>query len=60
MIRGNQRRKLSRGLVAYGVIGIVVAALGAFVPVLFGKETVGQLETVSERVPGLEGSRAAC
>jgi hypothetical protein len=31
----------------------VVALIGAFVPVLFGKETVGQLETVSERVPGL-------
>jgi MFS transporter, putative metabolite:H+ symporter len=29
----------------------VVASIGAFVPVLFGKETVGQLETVSERVP---------
>jgi hypothetical protein len=30
-----------------------VASIGAFVPVLFGKETVGQLETVSEGVPGL-------
>jgi MFS transporter, putative metabolite:H+ symporter len=29
----------------------VVASIGAFVPVLFGKETVGQLETVSERIP---------
>jgi putative MFS transporter len=28
----------------------VVALIGAFVPVLFGKETVGQLETVSEGV----------
>jgi putative MFS transporter len=27
---------------------VVVASIGAFVPVLFGKETVGQLETVSE------------
>jgi hypothetical protein len=27
--------------------------IGAFVPVLFGKETVGQLETVTERVPKL-------
>jgi hypothetical protein len=27
--------------------------IGAFVPVLFGKETVGQLETVSEGVPEL-------
>jgi putative MFS transporter len=32
---------------------IVVAALGAFVPVLFGRETVGHLETVSEAVPEL-------
>jgi putative MFS transporter len=31
----------------------VVASIGAFVPVLFGKETVGQLEAVSERVPRL-------
>ncbi len=31
----------------------VVASIGAFVPVLFGKETVGQLETVTERVPEL-------
>jgi len=31
----------------------VVAAIGAFVPVLFGKETVGQLETVTEGVPEL-------
>jgi MFS transporter, putative metabolite:H+ symporter len=30
-----------------------VASIGAFVPVLFGKETVGQLETVTERVPEL-------
>jgi MFS family permease len=31
----------------------VVASIGAFVPVLFGKETVGQLETVTEPVPEL-------
>jgi hypothetical protein len=31
----------------------VVASIGAFVPVLFGKETVGQLETVTEGVPEL-------
>jgi MFS transporter, putative metabolite:H+ symporter len=31
----------------------VVALIGAFVPVLFGKETVGQLETVTEAVPEL-------
>ncbi|MGH7031998.1 MAG: hypothetical protein ACREE9_08035 [Stellaceae bacterium] len=27
----------------------VVASISSLVPVLFGKETVGQLETVSER-----------
>jgi hypothetical protein len=32
---------------------VVIASIGAFVPVLFGKETVGQLETVSEAVPEL-------
>jgi MFS family permease len=31
----------------------VVALIGAFVPVLFGKETVGQLETVTEAIPEL-------
>jgi hypothetical protein len=31
----------------------VVASIGAFVPVLFGTETVGQLKTVSEGVPEL-------
>ena len=36
----------------FGTLALV-ALIGAFVPVLFGKETVGQLETVSERVPGL-------
>jgi MFS family permease len=34
----------------FGTIFAVVA-IGAFIPVLFGKETVGQLETVSEAVP---------
>jgi MFS transporter, putative metabolite:H+ symporter len=36
----------------FGTLAIV-ASIGAFVPVLFGKETVGQLETVSEAVPRL-------
>jgi putative MFS transporter len=36
----------------FGTI-LAVVALGAFIPVLFGKETVGQLETVSETVPAL-------
>jgi MFS family permease len=30
---------------------LVVAAIGAFVPVVFGRETVGQLEVVTESVP---------
>jgi MFS transporter, putative metabolite transport protein len=32
---------------------LVVVAVGAFIPVLFGRETVGQLETVSEGAPAL-------
>ena len=36
----------------FGTIFVVVA-IGAFIPVLFGKETVGQLEDVSEAVPAL-------
>jgi MFS family permease len=32
---------------------LIVALIGAFVPVLFGKETVGQLETVTEGAPEL-------
>ena len=34
----------------FGTIFIVVA-IGAFIPLLFGRETVGQLETVTEAVP---------
>jgi len=37
-------------LIFFGTLAIV-ASIGAFVPVLFGRETVGQLETVTERVP---------
>jgi MFS family permease len=36
----------------FGTI-LVVATVGAFIPLLFGRETVGQLETVSEAVPTL-------
>jgi MFS transporter, putative metabolite:H+ symporter len=36
----------------FGTIFVVVA-IGAFIPVIFGKETVGQLETVTEGVPAL-------
>ena len=39
-------------MIFFGTLA-VVAAIGAFVPVLFGKETVGQLETVTEAVPEL-------
>jgi MFS transporter, putative metabolite:H+ symporter len=36
----------------FGAIFVVVA-IGAFIPLAFGKETVGQLETVTETVPAL-------
>ncbi len=36
----------------FGTIFVVVA-VGAFIPLAFGKETVGQLETVTETVPAL-------
>jgi MFS family permease len=32
---------------------LVVVAIGAFIPVLFGRETIGQLETVTETVPAI-------
>jgi MFS family permease len=37
-------------VIFFGTI-LVVASIGAFIPVLFGKETVGQLEAVAETVP---------
>ena len=37
-------------VIFFGTLAIV-ASIGAFVPVLFGKETVGQLETVTEGAP---------
>jgi MFS family permease len=39
-------------MIFFGTI-FAVAAVGAFVPVLFGRETVGQLEAVTETVPAL-------
>jgi MFS transporter, putative metabolite:H+ symporter len=36
----------------FGTI-LVVVGVGAFIPVLFGRETVGQLETVTEGAPAL-------
>jgi MFS family permease len=39
-------------MIFFGTL-VVVASIGAFVPVLFGKETVGQLEAVSESLPEL-------
>ena len=36
----------------FGTIFVVVA-IGAFIPLVFGRETVGQLETVTETVPAL-------
>jgi MFS family permease len=39
-------------VIFFGTI-LTVVAIGAFIPVLFGKETVGQLETVTETVPAV-------
>ncbi len=36
----------------FGTI-VVVVSVGAFIPLIFGKETVGQLETVTEGMPTL-------
>ena len=36
----------------FGTIFVVVA-IGAFIPLLFGRETVGQLETATEGAPAL-------
>jgi MFS family permease len=36
----------------FGTI-VIVVSVGAFIPLLFGKETVGQLELVSEGAPAL-------
>jgi MFS family permease len=36
----------------FGTIFVVVA-IGAFIPLAFGRETIGQLETVTEAVPAL-------
>jgi MFS family permease len=36
----------------FGTI-LVVVAVGAFIPLIFGRETVGQLETVTEGAPAL-------
>jgi MFS family permease len=36
----------------FGTI-VIAASIGAFIPLLFGKETVGQLETVTEGAPAL-------
>jgi MFS family permease len=37
-------------VIFFGTI-LVVAVIGAFIPILFGRETVGQLEVVTETVP---------
>jgi MFS family permease len=36
----------------FGTI-VIVVSIGAFIPLLFGRETVGQLETVTEGAPAL-------
>ena len=38
--------------VFFGTI-LVIVSIGAFIPLLFGRETVGQLETFTEAVPEL-------
>ena len=42
----------------FGTI-VVIVMRGAFIPVLFGKETVGQLEAVTELVPRVRIGRRA-
>jgi MFS family permease len=44
-------------MIFFGTI-LVVVAIGAFIPLGLGRETVGQLETVTEGVPALAGRRA--
>jgi MFS transporter, putative metabolite:H+ symporter len=39
-------------LIYFGTI-LAMVTIGAFIPLLFGRETVGQLETVTEAAPGL-------
>jgi hypothetical protein len=36
----------------FGTIFVVVA-IGAFIPLMFGRETIGQLELLTETAPGL-------
>jgi MFS transporter, putative metabolite:H+ symporter len=37
-------------VIFFGTI-LAMVSIGAFIPILFGRETVGQLETVTERSP---------
>jgi hypothetical protein len=37
-------------VIFFGTI-LGVAVIGAFIPILFGRETVGQLEVVTETAP---------
>ncbi len=39
-------------VIFFGTI-LALVTIGAFIPLLFGRETVGQLETVTERTPAL-------
>jgi len=39
-------------VIFFGTLAII-ASIGAFVPILFGRETIGQLETVTEGAPKL-------
>jgi hypothetical protein len=51
-VRITSTAKVPKNIVGEPVYGSNLS-IGTFVPVLFGKETVGQLETVSEAVPEL-------
>ena len=39
-------------IIFFGTI-VIAVSIGAFIPLLFDRETVGQLETVTETVPAL-------
>jgi hypothetical protein len=39
-------------IIFFGTI-VIAASVGAFIPLLFGRETVGQLETVTEGAPAM-------
>ena len=46
-------KRCYRSAVIFFATIIVMVTIGAFIPLLFGRETVGQLETVTETTPAL-------